>query len=101
MGWQFRRQAVWNVRLKPKLQTNTTNASLKAVHQRNTQSRQLAKVELVLPFLNSRCRSSHIPNRLTDYPNPDKAESWSGILHPVGCQIAGFPDPALTAPTLC
>ena len=31
--------AVWNARLKQELQTNTTNASLKAVHQRNTQSR--------------------------------------------------------------
>jgi hypothetical protein len=46
MGWQFSLQAVWNTRLKPELQTNTTNTSLKAVHQRNTQSRQLPKVEL-------------------------------------------------------
>ena len=47
MGLQFRLQAVWNVRLKQKPQTNTTNASLKAVHQRNTQSRELTKVELL------------------------------------------------------
>jgi hypothetical protein len=47
MGWQFRLQAVWNVRLRQKLQTNTTNASLKAEHQRNTQSRELTKVELM------------------------------------------------------
>jgi hypothetical protein len=46
MGWQFGLQTVWNARLKQKLQTKTTNASLKAVHQRNTQSRQLAKVEV-------------------------------------------------------
>ena len=47
MGWQFRLQAVWNARLKQEQQTNPTNASLKAVHQRNTQSRELAKVELM------------------------------------------------------
>ena len=53
MGWQFRLQSVWKTRLKQELQTNTTNASLKAVHQRNTQSRQLTKVELTAYSLNN------------------------------------------------
>jgi hypothetical protein len=76
MGWQFRLQVVWNARLKQKLQTKTTNASLKAVHQRNIQSRQFAKVELVTNHEN---KPNHDETEIHPDPLPARAADCGGV----------------------